>query len=69
MNKLNEVFMICSIIVILWYVFFFPEKQDVLMYKRLMRWPCYFMFMLFGAMIGKRYLLQKQNIEINKKID
>ncbi len=66
MNKLNEVFMICSIIVILWYVFFFPEKQDVLMYKRLMRWPCYFMFMLFGAMIGKRSLLQKQNIEINK---
>lgn len=67
MNKLNEVFMVCSIIVILWYIFFFPEKQDVLMYKRLMRWPCYFMFMLFGAMIGKSSIYKSQDIATNEK--
>lgn len=59
MNKLSLSFVICSLVVLLWYIFLFPEKQDVLMYKRFVRWPCYFLFMLMGAMTGVK--VQRNN--------
>lgn len=54
MDRLPQVFAVSSAIVLLWYIFLFPEKSDVLMYKRLMRWPCFFLFMLMGAIVGRK---------------
>lgn len=54
MERLPIAFAVCSIIALLWYIFLFPEKQDIMMYKRLVRWPCYFLFMLMGALTGIR---------------
>lgn len=53
-DRINWAFAMACAIVLLWYVFFFDEKQDVLMYKRLVRWPCYFLYMLMGAMMGRK---------------
>lgn len=59
MDRLPQVFAMSSAIVLLWYIFLFPEKSDVLMYKRLMRWPCFFLFMLMGAMTGRNSINEK----------
>jgi len=59
MNKLKWVFCVVCVVVVLWYIFLFQEKDHVHMYQQsfhggndYFRWCHYFLFMLLGAMIG-----------------
>lgn len=65
-NRLDIVFIIISIIVLIWYVFFFDDKHIEWMYKdTYFKWCHYFLFMLLGAIIG----ISKREFSYNFKLD
>ena len=46
---------LCSVVVLVWYIFFFEDKERVWMYKgTYFKWCHYFLFMLLGAIMGVR---------------
>lgn len=48
-------FAFCSVVVLIWYIFFFNDKERVWMYKgTYFKWCHYFLFMLLGAISGLR---------------
>lgn len=52
-NHLKSLFAFSCFIVIIWYIFFFDNKEEVWMYKdTYFKWGHYFLFMLLGAIIG-----------------
>lgn len=52
-DRLNAVFIITCGFVLLWYIFMFDNKETVWMYKEsIIKWYCYFLFMLLGAIQG-----------------
>lgn len=54
-NHLKCFFALISIIVLVWYVFFFDNKERVWMYGyTYFKWGHYFLFMLLGAIMGLR---------------
>ena len=54
-NRLPWFFALCSVIVLVWYIFFFEDKERVWMYKgTYFKWCHYFLFMLLGAIMGVR---------------
>ncbi len=54
-NRLPWFSAICSAVVLIWYIFFFEDKDRVWMYKgTYFKWCHYFLFMLLGAIIGLR---------------
>lgn len=49
------IFVFCTVcaFILLWYLFLFDNKETVWMYKgSILKWFCYFLFMLMGAIIG-----------------
>lgn len=53
MARLKWAFLASSVIVLLWYVFLFDNKEEVWMYKgTYFKWCHYFLFMLMGAIVG-----------------
>ena len=54
-NRLPWFFGLCTAVVLIWYIFFFEDKERVWMYKgTYFKWCHYFLFMLLGAIIGLR---------------
>ena len=54
-NHLPYFFAFSSVVVLVWYIFFFEDKERVWMYKgTYFKWCHYFLFMLLGAIIGLR---------------
>lgn len=52
-EHLNIVFIAACGFVLFWYIFMFDNKEMVWMYKRsIIKWYCYFLFMLLGAILG-----------------
>lgn len=52
-DHLNIVFGAACGFILLWYIFMFDNKDTVWMYKgSIIRWYCYFLFMLLGAILG-----------------
>lgn len=62
-NHLNTVFIASCAFVVLWYVFLFEHKESVWMYKgSIIKWFCYFLFMLLGAILGLKSKEQPQPV-------
>ena len=60
---LNAVFMAVGLFIVLWYIFLFEHKEMVWMYKgSTIKWFCYFLSMLLGAIIGLRSKEQPQTV-------
>ena len=60
---LNAVFMAVGLFIVLWYIFLFEHKEMVWMYKgSTIKWFCYFLSMLLGAIIGLRSKEQPQAV-------
>ena len=54
-DRLPWFFALCSVVVLVWYIFFFEDKERVWMYKgTYFKWCHYFLFMLLGAIMGVR---------------
>ena len=68
-NHLNTVFVASCAFVVLWYVFLFEHKESVWMYKgSVIKWFCYFLFMLLGAIFGLKTKEQPQTLIVGVKI-
>lgn len=52
-NHLKSVFAFSCFVVVIWYIFFFDNKEEVWMYKdTYFKWGHFFLFMLLGAIMG-----------------
>jgi len=61
-DHLNIVFIVACGFVFLWYILMFENKETVWMYKgSVIKWYCYFLFMLLGAILG---IKTKNNVSI-----
>ena len=66
-NHLPYFFAFCSVVVLIWYIFFFDDKERVWMYKgTYFKWCHYFLFMLLGAIIGLRKKNEPDTLLSNK---
>lgn len=66
-HHLLQVFGIYSLIVLIWYLFFFEHKEFVWMYKgTYFKWCHYFLFMLLGAICAK--MSQQNTVHFTNKV-
>lgn len=64
-NRLSWFFAFCSTVVLIWYLFFFDNKEEVWMYKgTYFKWCHYFLFMLLGAIIGHRKKNHPESVSV-----
>ena len=65
-NRLYSVFAVVTIVVLVWYLFFF-DSSIIYMYKNTyFKWCHYFLFMLLGSMLGLKW--KEHNSSISQKL-
>lgn len=52
-DKLWIAYVFDSLLVLTWFCFFWDKEISVFTYGTYLRWPCYFMIMLFGASVSR----------------
>lgn len=60
-NKIWIAFIIVSIVVLTWFICAWDKDLFFLKDATYLRWPCFFMMMLFGAFISKKVNSQSEN--------